>query len=85
MTQEQYFRAVAIKSRIDELEKVKDEIRETTKHRLWYANKLGSGEWYLASEWKMCYIDKLLDKHDLMIRQEIDDEIDKLKKEIETL
>lgn len=84
MTQEQYFRAVAINSRIDELERVKDEIKETTKHRLWYANKSGS-DWTLASEWKMRYIDKLLDKHDLMIRQEIDDEINKLKQEIDTL
>lgn len=84
MTQEQYFRAVAINSRIDELEKVKDEIKETTKHRLWYAKNFG-GDWMLASEWKMRYIDKLLDKHDLMIRQEIDEEINKLKQEIDTL
>ena len=84
MTQEQYFRAVAINSRIDELEKVKEEIKETTKHRLWYAKNFG-GDWMLASEWKMRYIDKLLDKHDLMIRQEIDEEINKLKQEIDTL
>ncbi len=84
MTQEQYNRAVWISKRLDELEKVKDEIKETTKHRLWYAKNFG-GDWMLASEWKMRYIQKLLDKHDLMIRQEIEDEINKLKKEIETL
>ena len=83
MTQEQYNRAVWISERLEELEKVKDEIKETTKHRLWYAYK--GSDWMLASEWKMRYIDKLLDKHDLMIRQEIDEEINKLKKEIETL
>lgn len=85
MTQEQYNRAVWISERLEELEKVKDEIKETTKHRLWYANKSGGCDWMLVSEWKMRYIDKLLDKHDLMIRQEIDEEINKLKKEIETL
>ena len=85
MTKQQYDRSVWISERLDELEKVKDELKDTAEHRLWYANKLGGGEWMLASEWKMRYIDKLLDKHDLMIRQEIDDEIEKLKKEIETL
>lgn len=80
MTQQQYDRAVWISERLGELEKVKDELKDTTKHRLWYANKIGAGDWVLASEWKMQYIDKLLDKHDLMIRQEIDDEIEKLKK-----
>lgn len=84
MTQEQYKRAVWINNRIGELEKVKDEIKETTKHRLWYAWK-GESDWRLTSEWEMRYISKLLDKHDLMIRAEIDEEIEKLKAEIETL
>ena len=84
MTQEQYNRAVWINNRIGELEKVKDEIKETTKHRLWYAWK-GESDWRLTSEWEMRYISKLLDKHDLMIRAEIDEEIEKLKAEIETL
>jgi len=84
MTQEQYNRAVWINNRIGELEKVKAEIKETTKHRLWYAWK-GESDWRLTSEWEMRYISKLLDKHDLMIRAEIDEEIEKLKAEIETL
>jgi hypothetical protein len=83
MTQEQYNRAVWINNRIGELEKVKDEIKETTKHRLWYAEK--GSDWRLTSEWEMRYISELLDKHDLMIRAEIDEEIEKLKAEIETL
>ena len=84
MTPEQYKRAVEINERISELEKVKKEIKETTKHRLWYAEKCERG-WGLTSEWIMCYISKILDKHDLMIRQEIDDEIAALKAEIERL
>jgi hypothetical protein len=83
MTQEQYIRAVQISDRLQELEKVKSEIKETTNHRLWYAEK--GSDWRLTSEWIMRYISELLDKHDLMIRAEIDEEIEKLKKEIETL
>lgn len=84
MTPEQYKRAVEINERISELEKVKKEIKETTKHRLWYAEKCERG-WGLTSEWIMLYISKILDNHDLMIRQEIDDEIAALKAEIERL
>lgn len=84
MTPEQYKRAVQINDRISELEKVKKEIKETTKHRLWYAEKCERG-WGLTSEWIMLYISKILDNHDLMIRQEIDDEIAALKAEIERL
>ncbi len=42
-------------------------------------------KWYLTSEYDMRYISKILDKHDLMIRKEIDEEIEKLKAEIDTL
>ena len=84
MTPEQYKRAVQINERISELEKVKKEIKETTNHRLWYAWK-GEGDWRLTSEWIMRYISEILDKHDLLIRQEIDDEIKRLEKEVETL
>ena len=84
MTQEQYKRAVQINERISELEKVKKEIKETTKHRLWYAEKC-ERDWKLTSEWVMRYISELLDKHDTAIRQEIDEEIKRLKAEIETL
>lgn len=87
MTQEQYIRAVQIDNRIGELEKVKNEIKQTTKHRLWYAHNSGEfgSSWSLVPELTMRNISEILDKHDLMIRQEIDEEIEKLKKEIETL
>ena len=84
MTEEQYKRAVAINDRISELEKVKDEMGKTTNHRLWYAEK-GTGDWRLTSEWIMRHIGEILDRHDVMIRQEIEDEIKKLKEEIKTL
>ena len=86
MTQEQFQRAVKINDRLEELARVKKEIDETSKHRLWYAEKSSCGSDYrLTSEWVMRYIGELLDKHDLMIRQEIDEEIERLKAEIETL
>ena len=87
MTQEQYNRAVQINNRLDELENVKDDIKQTTKHRLWYASNSGefSSSWSLVSEWTMRNISEILDKHDVMIRQEIDEEIERLKAEIETL
>lgn len=83
MTQEQYYRAIQIHNRLDELQKVKKEIEGTAKHRLWYAEN--GSDWRLTTEWVMRCISKLLDKHDLMIRQEIEEEINNLKKEIETL
>lgn len=86
MTKEQYERAVQINNRLDELGSLKKEIADTKNTRLWYAYKgEGIGNWHLTSEYDMRYISKILDKHDLMIRQEIDEEIEKLKREIETL
>ena len=86
MTPEQYQRALQIGERLDNLARVKKEIDDTTKHRLWYAEKSSSGSDYrLTSEWVMRYISELLDKHDLMIRQEIEEEIEQLKAEIENL
>lgn len=84
MTQEQYQRALQIGERLDNLARVKKEIDDTTKHRLWYAWK-GESDWRLTSEWVMRYISELLDKHDTAIRQEIDEEIKRLKAEIENL
>ena len=84
MTDEQYKRAVQIHERLNELQKVKKEIENTAKHRLWYAEK-GSSDWRLTTEWVMRYISKLLDKHDTMIRAEIEEEISSLLNEIEML
>ena len=85
MTQEQFNKAVEINNRIDELNEVKDEIKDTSKHRLWYAYRSIDTEWRLTSEYVMRHISSILDKYDLMIRKEIDEEIDRLKKEIEEL
>lgn len=85
MTQEQYNRAVEIKKRLDDLESVKDEIKGTVSHRLTYCEESGSSGWKVCWPNTMRLIGDILDKHDLMIREEIDEEIKNLKKEIETL
>ena len=82
MTQEQYNRAVWINDRLKELEEVKKEINNPSKHLLTYCKEDG---------YKPCYkgimknISDIFDRHDKMIREEIDSEIAKLKKEIEEL
>lgn len=85
MTQEQYNRAVWISERLNELEKVKKEIANTSSHKLSYLYSRGDGSHGICSEYIMNYIGIILDTHDQMIREEIDAEIEKLKKEIETL
>lgn len=72
MTQEQYNRAVEISKRLEKLGNVKKE--------------LGKGILYqLSFSTKMYHISDILDRHDKMIREEIDAEIEELKKEIEEL
>ena len=85
MTDEQYNRAIQINSRLEELRKVKEEITPSCKHLLTYATVMAGGEHELCYRNYMSLIGTLLDKHDEMIRQEIDEEIAKLKAEIETL
>lgn len=86
MDKETYNRAIAISNRLSQLQKVKD-VLEDTSHYLTYAKKATSfGERdSLCTDWIMKYISTILDKHDKMIRQEIDDEIAALGKEIEGL
>ena len=84
MTDEQYKRAVQIHARLNELQEVKKKIEGTREHRLWYAEK-DNRDWKLTTEWAMSYIGELLDKHDTMIRAEIEEEIFNLLNEIETL
>lgn len=85
MTQEQFERAVEIKKRLDDLEEVKEQIKGTVTHRLTYSEESRSSGWKVCWPNTMRLIGDILDKHDLMIRKEIDEEIERLEKEIETL
>lgn len=81
MTQEQYNRAVFISYRLKELKDVKEEIAGTSSHLLTFCRE----NYTPCAEWKMRKISSILDRHDKMIREEIDAEIENLKKEIEKL
>lgn len=81
MEKEKFERAIAINNRLKELEEVKREIASTTKFRLNYVDEDNKG----CAEWRMRAIADLFDKHDVMIRAEIQQEIDSLHAEIEIL
>lgn len=85
MTEQQYNRACQIKDRLSELADVKKQIEGTSTHRLYFAHKDYDGDFRCCADWVMRYISEILDKHDRMIRQEIEEEIERLKKEIEEL
>ena len=87
MDKETYNRAVAISNRLIQLQKVKEELEGTRSHYLTYAEKSSSSRYRdsLCSYNIMGNISGILDKHDNMIRQEIDDEIAALNKKIEGL
>ena len=84
MTTEQYTRAIEISERIKELKQVKKAISSTINNRLTYEYK-ECGDFEAYPNWMLKPIEKILDRHDKMIREEIDQEIDTLMKEIETL
>lgn len=87
MTQEQYERVTQINKRLEELGKVKKEIQQKSIHRLSYMRESESinSSPQLCSRYIMRYIGEILDRHDEMIRAEIDEEMRALKKEIESL
>lgn len=89
MTQEQFNTTIRLHERLEALGEVKKEIEETEKHRLWYAKRYdpmtGTTLWNTVSEYTMRSISEILDRHDKMIREEIDEEIAEIKRQIEEL
>lgn len=87
MNKETYNRAIAINNRLNELQKVKEELKTTCNHYLTYAGKgyESTNSDFFCRHSIMKYISDILDKHDKMIREEIDDDIAALNKEIEVL
>lgn len=79
MTEEQYKRAVEINNRFEELEKIKDLLQNffLTFIRNCCCASYPNGIFECIGEY--------LSRHDKMIREDIDNEIEKLKKEIEEL
>lgn len=85
MTEDQYKRAVEIYNRISRLKDTLKSIEGRSEHRLYFCYKNCSNEYSTCPDWAMDPISDILDRHDLAIRKEIQDEIDSLKKEIESL
>lgn len=85
MTEEQFKRAAEINSRLNELRIIKEEISEIDKCRLMYECRTHSGDYRYCSDWKVRPIAEILNKHDKMIREEIEKEIINLQEEIRTL
>lgn len=83
MTQEQFQTAIRLHKRLEALNEVKEEIEETERHRLWYAKRYspmtGTTQWNTVSEYTMRSISDILDRHDKMIREEIEEEIAEIK------
>lgn len=88
MTQEQYERACQIHKRLIELADVKKRIEGRANEKIilsYLYNSDNSIDYRHCNYWCMRNIADILDKHDKMIREEIDAEIESLKKEIEML
>ena len=89
MTEQQFKKAKELHERLEQLEEVNKEIRNDDDYKsiLSYISLGGDycSEWEFVNNEIMNYIRGILDWHDQQIRQEIDDEIEKLKKEIEAL
>lgn len=85
MTEEQFKRAVEINNRIRELGEVKKGIADEQNHRLSCSYRTCDGGYDIYSEYDMRPIAYILDKHDKMIREEIDEEIRRLQEEIKEL
>lgn len=88
MTEEQYNRAVRIHDTLDRLVEVREQLGDRDKSYLSYMVTDGidySSKYQLLDGKLGCCINDILEKHDKMIRVEIDEEIAKLKKEIEKL
>ena len=81
MKKETFERAIVINQRIKDLNEILNEISPKQTHCLNYVDSDNKG----CAEWRMKHIAYLLDKHDKMIRAEIQQEIDALNAEIETL
>ena len=87
MTEEQINKVVENRQKIDALNDLKQKLECTDRIRLSFTAELDrdAKEWEPISRFRLMPIDDILKKHDKMIRQEIDERITALKKELEEL
>ena len=85
MTEKQFQEAVAINKRIVALEESLHKICSNDNSILYYIYKNCNRDYSLHPSWVINPLSSLLAKHDAMIREEIKQEIEALKKKIEAL
>jgi hypothetical protein len=85
MEKETFDRVVELKKRLDGLNEAKEEIESTRRHRLSYIKEVDRGNGYQTVVLKFESISEILDRHDEQVRKEIDEEIQKIYNEIESL
>lgn len=90
MTQEKVNQIIVLHQTIERLEEVKQILNLRCIHRLSYlehhpSTSLDRERWEIVNMDKMKYIGDILDRHDGMIREEIDKRITQYKQELENL
>lgn len=85
MTEEQFKKACVIQNKLQGLKKVKHDVLNAQNARLSYTYKDALSNNAMHSKFTLAPIEKILEKYDKMIREEIDKEIRKLQEEIKTL
>lgn len=85
MTDEQYRKAIDIHEDISDLSLFKESLEGNKTNRLSYVCYDYENDWTLAEGSRGAVIQEILCKHDKMIRAEIDEEIERLTKEIEKI
>lgn len=86
MTQEKFKQVLKINESLEELKKFRDEIDKNSKDvKLLYTRYRNNGDYTRVSRWPQHIVSDILLRHDYEIRKEIDQEIDRLNKEIESL
>lgn len=85
MTEEQFKRAVEIKDKLNALNEIKHDVFGAKEPRLLYVYRNNCGDNAIHSKFALKPIAEILDKHDKMIREEIDEEIRKIQEEIKAL
>lgn len=90
MTQEKVQQIIVLHQTIERLEEVRQFLNSRSNHRLSYlkhypSTSLGRESWEIVDMNKMKFIGDILDRHDGMIREELDKRIAEYKQELENL
>lgn len=85
MTEEQYTEAIAIHNRLVALQDTKKNINNSSNYKLSYKYRMPDNSYRETPEWILRPISDILERHDAMIREEIDREIEELTARIKQI